>query len=326
MSKLITNVKDFANSANGGSGSPYLENGQLINNANQTLRHEEWKVYDDALIQVTRTRLNLVKDLMAKGLTRPLGGIGDILAMYEQVSDMTKANVSMDARTRDNKDRLTFDQVGVPIPVFHKEWEMGHRQLESSRSRGASLDVTSIEIAGRIVLDEIENHIVNGVANLSVSGNKLYGYVTHPNRNTYTLQANWAADSGKAIRNDLLAMVQILRDEHYTGPFTVYVGSSYSSHLQTDYSDNKGDNSIMDALETIREIEKVEIADHLAPDEIVVIQLTSDVVDLALAVDLQTIQWSVQPMSTDFMTYAMMAVRVKTEKNGRCGICHGSPA
>ena len=100
MSKLITNVKDFANSANGGSGSPYLENGQLINNANQTLRHEEWKVYDDALIQVTRTRLNLVKDLMAKGLTRPLGGIGDILAMYEQVSDMTKANVSMDARTR----------------------------------------------------------------------------------------------------------------------------------------------------------------------------------------------------------------------------------
>lgn len=318
-------IKQFLNSAVG-QGAPILVNGQLVANANQTLRHEEHLQYDQALLQVATRTMTAAADLRSRGLVRPLGGIGVLLSLYERVGELTDASISMDGRTRSDKDRLTFDDVGVPIPIFHKEWELGARQLASSRSTGAPLDTSTVEIAGRIVTEKIESHIFNGVPGLSVGGSNLYGYCTHPDRNTYTLQADWTADTGAAIVQDVLEMVQLQRDDHFRGPFVLYVGSNYASHLQTDYAAAKGDNTIMQRIEAIREISEVKVADFLASDEVVMVQMTSDVVDLAVAVDLQNIQWSVQPMSTDFMTYAMLAVRVKSEKNQRCGVCHASPA
>ncbi len=318
-----TQVKNFLSNASG-AGAPSLQDGQLVANANSTLRHDEHLSYDDALLQVATLEMNLTQDLISKGLTRSVGSIGDIITLYERVGEMTGSSISMDGRTRNEKDRLTFDQVGVPIPVFHKEWELGHRQLESSRNRGASLDTTSAEIAGRIVMQGIEDHIVNGVPGLSVGGNKLYGYTTHPDRNTYTLQADWSSSPGADIVNDALAIIQHMYAERFRGPYTVYVGSNYVSHLQSDYSGEKGDNTIISRLEAIRQIDEVKVADFLAPNDVLFVQMTSDVVDLAVAVDLQNIQWNQQVMSTDFMTYAMMAVRVKSEKNGRCGVLHAT--
>jgi len=320
-------IKNFINSASGqGAPSMDLQSGQLIANADQTLRHEEHMEYDDALMHTATLTMNATADLISRGLVKPLGGIGAVLSMYERAGEMTPASISMDGRTRDDKDRLTFDDVGVPIPVFHKEWELGHRQLAASRTTGEALDTMSVEIAGRTVMEEIETHIFKGVPKLSISGTKLYGYTTHPDRNTTTLQADWTSDNGAGIVADVLGMVQIQRDERFRGPYILYVGSNYAANLQKDYSATKGDNTIMERIEAIREISEVKIADFMEPDEVIMVQMTRDVVDLAVAVDLQNIQWSKQPMSTDYMTYAMMAIRVKSEKNQRCGVCHASPA
>lgn len=318
-------VNQFINSASG-NGAPILNaQGQLVANANQTLRHEEHVQYDTELMHVATQVMNASGDLISRGLVKSIGGIGTILSMYERAGELTDANVSMDGRTRNDKDRLTFDDVGVPIPIFHKEWELGARQLAASRNTGEALDTMSVSIAGRIVMEKVEKHIFNGIPGLKVSGTSLYGYVTHPDRNTYTLVADWSADTGKAIVNDVLAMVQIQRNDLFRGDYILYVGSDYATHLQTDYSADKGSNTIMQRIEAIREISEVKVADFLASDQVVMVQMTRDVVDLAIAVDLQNIQWSQQPMSTDFMTYTMQAIRVKAEKNGRCGICHGTP-
>lgn len=316
----------FINSATG-AGAPIINAaGQFVPNANQTLRHEEHLQYDTALLHVATQTMRATKDLMSRGLVKSLGGIGVILSMYERAGELTDASVSMDGRTRGERDRLTFDDVGVPIPVFHKEWELGARQLASSRAGGSSLDTTTVQIAGRIVMERIESHIFNGIPGLKVGGLSLYGYCTHPDRNTYELQADWAEDAGAGIVADVLAMLQKQYDDRYRGPFMLYVGSDYWGNLQNDYSAAKGDNTILQRIEALKDISGVDTADFLESDEVVLVQMTSDVVDLAVAQDLRNIQWSQQPMSTDFMTFAIMAVRVKSEKNGRSGICHGSPA
>lgn len=310
-----------------GNGAPLINaQGQFVANANQTLRHEEHLLYDTALVQTATRTMRATKDLMSRGLVKPLGGLGVILSMYERAGELTDATVSMDGRTRGDKDRLTFDDVGVPIPVFHKEWELGARQLASSRAGGSRLDTSTVEIAGRIVMERIESHVFNGIPGLKVGGLSLYGYCTHPDRNTYELQADWSADDGAGIVADVLAMLQIQYDDRYRGPFMLYVGSDYWANVQRDYSAEKGDNTTMQRIEALRDISGVDTADFLAPDQVVLVQMTSDVVDLAVAQDLKNMQWSMQPMSTDFMTFAVMAIRVKSEKNGRSGVCHGSPA
>ena len=327
----IANASDPAEFLRNNENLTINSAGQLVPVGSSTLREDEHKVLDAALLEVATYERRLTKDLMDKNLVRPIGSIGDIISGYERVCEFTGAQVSMDGRTRSDKDRLTFDQVGVPIPIFHKEWEFGLRQLASSTGPNglggsSNIDTTSTSIATRIVMERIEDHCVNGIPGLDVGGAKLYGYATHPDRNTYQLQADWSSDEGEGIINDALAVVQLMYDELYRGPYYVYVGSDYVAHLQADYSREKGGNTIMQRLEAIQQIEAVKVADFLEPDEIIFVQMTSDVVDLAVAVDLQNIELAKHFMSVDFMTYAMLAIRVKSEKNQRCGVCHCSPA
>lgn len=321
----MKDIKDFLNSAQG-NGAPVLVNGKFVANANRTLRHDEERMYDEALLHVATLERRATDDLISRGLVKNVGGIGTIVSLYERASELTKANISMDARTRNDGDRLTFDEIGVPIPIFHKEWELGARQLESSRRSGQALDTMQVEIATRIVMEEVERHVFEGVPGLTVANHQLYGYTTHPDRNTATLQADWSSDSGAGIVNDVLKMVQIMYDERYRGPYMLYVGSEYVAHIQSDYSNEKGDKTIKERIEAISQISEVKVADFLDPRQVVMVQMTSDVVDLAVAADLQNMQWSQQPMSTDYMTYTAMAIRVKSEKNGRCGVLHAVPA
>ena len=322
---IVENPVSFFNNAGNGNGAPMLVNGKLVPNANQTLRHEEHVRYDEALLHVATERMRATQDLRSRGLIRPIGGIGVILSMYERAGEMTDAAVSMDGRTRNEKDRLTFDEVGVPIPIFHKEWELGHRQLEASRTRGEPLDTMQVEIAGRIVTEKIETHIFNGLPGLVVDGKQVYGYRTHPDRNTYSLVGDWTlGTAGAAIVADVQAMIQIQLNDLMYGPFMLYYGKDFHTALTSDYSASKGDNTILDRIKALPEIADAQMAAFLDPDEVILIQMTSDVVDLATAVDLRNIQWQQQPFSTDYMTYAMLAIRVKSEKNGRSGICHGT--
>jgi hypothetical protein len=307
-----------------GNGAPMLVNGALVANAARTLRHEEHIRYDAALLNVATRRRSALSHLQAAGLVRNLGGIGVLVSGYERAGELTGASVSMDARAQGDKDRLTFDTVGVPIPVFHKEWDLNARSLAASRTNGSSLDTSMIEIAGRTVLEEMESHVFNGVPKLQSDGHKLYGYATHPDRNTYALGADWSADTGAGIVDDALAMVNIQIADLFRGPYVLYVGTDYATNLEKDYSAAKGDNTIKQRLEAISQISRVEIADFMDPAAVILVQMTSDVVDLAVAVDLQNIQWAIQPMNTEYMTYAMMAIRVKSEKNGRSGICHAT--
>ena len=280
--------------------------------------------YDDAILKITRERFMGIADLRSRGLVRNLGGLGVILSNYERQGDMTKADVSMDGLTKTQNDRVTFDQVSVPIPIFHKNFTLNERHLLASRTRGEALDTTQAEIATRIVAEKMEDALFNGLPGLVVDGKTVYGYTTHPDRNTGTLTSNWSTANGAGIIDDLLLMIQQAYDELMYGPFTLYIAKNIAAHLHEDYSADKGNNTIMQRIMAIPEISDVKVSPNLADNSVVMVQMTSDVVDLAVAQDITNLQWSTDPMNTHFKVFTAAAPRIKSEKDGRSGVFHWS--
>ena len=318
---MISNTKSFMAGAKGSSA--FINNeGLLVSNADTSLRHDEGILYDDAMVRVAQKKLTLTSLLRSKGLTKNLGGLGVILSMYERSGEMNGASIDMDGRTRGDQDGLTLDELGVPIPIFHKEYEIGTRKLLASRQRGEGLDVSSVEAATRVVAEEIETHVYNGVPSISVAGNTIYGLTTHPDRSTGNLAADWTSAGGADIVTDTKTMLSALRLNKKYGPYTMIVAGDIWINIQDDYSATKGDNTIRDRILRFSEIEDCIHGEYLADGEVLLIQMESDVLDLAIGQDMDNIEWSTTPMQIEKMVFAALAIRVKSDKNGNSGVAH----
>lgn len=292
---------------------------------NDTLRHEEWQMIDDELLMVARERLTAIADLQSMGLVKNLGGLGVMVSAYERSTDMTEAQVNMDGVTEAQKDRQEYDLVGVPVPIFSKNFSFNSRQIEASRMRGESLDVTAAAMAQRKVLDSLESMAFNGVSNLVVDGKQIYGYITHPNRETLTLAGTgWATVAGRDPIGDVEKMLQKAYDIDRYGPFLLYVCKEYWGPIQADYSTAKGDRTFKERIEAFADITEVKVAPALPNNSVVLVQMTKDTVDLAVGQDISNIEWESKPMLSEFKTFAAMAIRVKADANNTVGVVHGS--
>ena len=97
---------------------------------NAVLRKDEWEQLDTAVVEVARERLNAVGDLVSRGLTYEVGnGMGTTIVQHETVSEMTRAQVTMDGVTRGENDRVTFSLVSTPLPVIHHDFQISATSL-----------------------------------------------------------------------------------------------------------------------------------------------------------------------------------------------------
>lgn len=300
-----------------------LGNGMNVNalRTNALLRKDEWIAYDTTVIDVARGRLNGVADLQAKGLILELGGLGTLVSQYEAQSDMTEADINMAGVTPGEEDSVEFDLRSVPIPIIHKDFRVNIRRLEASRKMGDAIDTTQAAVAARKVADMNENMLFNG-AGITVDGNSIYGYTNHPKRNTGTLKT-WDATTNQGnIYNDVLDMIEDAQDVHYYGPYTLYVASDRWAPMLSIYGDGSGQKPL-DRILGIPQIEAVKVSDALAEGSAVLVQLTADVVDLAVGQDITTVQWdSLGGMQVHFKVMNAMAPRIKYDYNDACGIVH----
>ena len=302
----------------------------FVSNADRTLRHDEEQLWDEKLVEIARDRNTAFMDLQNKGLIKAVG-IGDILAMWERVSNGTAPNIDMDGMTAGQDDILTFEEVGVPIPMIHKDFMYNHRQMAASERRGANISTTGIATATRLVMDQVNEIIFNGIPNFVVSGLRVYGYTTHPDRITMTIQ-DWktiAETAGAATANELIVadvqkMLNALYAKSQFGPFTLYVAKNLWAALQLDYSDQKGDNTIMQRIEAFRDIDAVRPGDNLADSSIALVGLNEENVDYAVGQDLIQTQWSATPFGTRYKVWTAGAPRIKSDANKSLGIVHGT--
>lgn len=315
----ITDLKSFS-----GSAPVRLMNAGFKINAlrtNALLRDTEWQEIDRAVVDVARVQLNGIADLRQYGLVQPLGGLGTILSAYDQLSDMTDANIDMSGVTPGEEDKVEFTQVNVPVPITHKDFRLNIRQLEASRRLGDSLDTTQSQTATRKVVDALENMLFNGWGK-KVNTYSIYGYTTHPSRNTGN-GADWGTITN--IYKNVNEMVAAAEADGYYGPYGLYVATTQYAEAREVYTDGSGQTAMARCLESIPQLKFFKPSSKLTAGQATLVTLTKDVVDLAVAQDIVPIEWDAMGgLVQHFKVLCAMVPRIKSDAEGHSGIVHFS--
>lgn len=310
----------------GADGQSYItHNGTAVPISNaSTLRKDEWKQMDEAVIQISRDRLTGVADLEARGLVYNIGnGLGTTVLEHENISDMNDAEVDMDAETEGRNDRVQYDIEYLPLPITHKDFRINIRQLEASRTRGAALDTTQIAMATRKVAEKLETFLFQGSGSTAYTfgGGSIYGYETHPSRVTGSITADWD-DSGADPVTDVLAMKQALLDVKKYGPYGIYIPSNFETALDEDYGSYYA-KTVRQRILEIGGIEFIKVADYMTADEVIMVQLTQDTVRMVNAMPIAPIQWDVKGgMVKKFKVWCIKVPQIRADQDGNCGVCH----
>lgn len=332
---LVTGGKDFMGSGGRWAAEALLKSlkeGKGFTTAAlrtaDTLRRDEWKQFDDAVVKNGVIRLRGVADLIGAGLTATIpNGFGKTILEWETITDMDEASISMDGLSTTDNDRQEFDNESIPLPIVHKDFFLHMRHLEASRNRGESLEVTQAATAGRVVSEKLEEILFQGTTK-KFKGLSLYGYTTYTNRNTgsFITNGNWAqtAKTGENMLADVLKMIAGLEADRFYGPYWIYVGSDASGKLEEDFKANS-DKTIRQRLLEVDRVQKITVADKMPAGSVVMVQPTSDVVQWVTGAPLQSVQWDVSGgMRVNFKAMTIQVPRFSSDSAGRCGIYHMS--
>jgi uncharacterized linocin/CFP29 family protein len=290
---------------------------------NDVLRKEEWLLFDRTVLQVARPRLVAVGDLMSRGLTMPIANaMGITVVQHETSSDMTDAEINMTGLADTQRDRLEFSPVNTPLPIIHKDFQLSLRVLTAGRRMGQPLDTTTAGIAARKVADAMESMLFNG-ATVTLGGGTIYGYRTHPSRNTGSTTASWATQGGEAILADLLAMIDKAVTDNMFGPYVLYVSTGSFVNMLEDFK-AASDKSTIQRLMEVPQLAAIRPTTQIASgDEVVLVQMATDTIDWLDGQQPTTVMWETHGgMMINFKVLAIGAPRPKADQEGRSGIVH----
>jgi hypothetical protein len=308
--------------------SKLVANGFDVNclRTNATLRKDEWIMLDTMIIQTARQRLRAAADLMSRGLVKNVNGLATTILQWQTQSRTGEVNVNIDPQVQGNSEALDFQLKSLPLPIFHADYQIGLRELTTSRNNGfTGLDTLLAAQKAQDIAEKIENTLINGLDNFTYGQGTIYGYTDFPDRATTTI-SDWSdtAVTGEDIVQEVLEMVQAQFDQFSYGPFVLYIPLSYATKMSEDYSDAKGDNTIRERIEDIQEVSEVRVLDLLEDGNVLLVQLTQDKVEMVNGMPLSNVQWDEGGgMTSHFKIMTIQIPRLLADKDGNSGICHG---
>lgn len=292
-----------------------------------TLRHEEWQVYDKVVLEETRIRLVGVGDLIADGSVKPVANaLGKMAFAYEKVTDMDVAETSLDGLSNTTNDVQEYDFNQLPLPITHKDFFVNLRKLEASRNEGESIDTLQVRTAARKVSEKLEKLLFQGGP--TYAGMKIYGYITEPNRNLQSFDGgkNWGDNTktGASYLKDLLDAITKLQADSYYGPYRIYVPTNAGVVLDNDYNAGTANvQSIRNRLLQVSSVKSISTADQLPTSNVVVAQASEDVAAWVRGLDPTTVQWDeAGGFKVNFKVFAIGVPLIRSTISGKSGICH----
>lgn len=301
-------------------------------NSAGTLRRDEWKQLDAAILPIAESRLAGIQDLVDNNLVYNLGNaMGTTVLEYHDMSDAMEADMTMDGISKSKGDRPVFTTHYLPIPIIHVDYEINARVLAASRNLGNPLDTTSAERAARKVAEKLESMLFTDTT-YTFGGGKIYSYLNHPDRNTLTLGAHWddyansTSDSiGQKILDDVIAMKQEAINHYFYGPYKLYIPTAYETVLDKDFSVENPGITIRERILKVEGIKGIKVIDTLTANNVLLVQMTSDVVRLVRGLGIQNVQWSTEGnFVTKYKVMTIQVPQIRSDANGNCGIIHAT--
>jgi uncharacterized linocin/CFP29 family protein len=307
------------------TGKPQL----VVTNANATLLRLEWTLLDEVVVRAALPRLRAVADVRGRGLqmTIPNGMAKTILDTQAQ-SDISPASISMDGLADSVGDRPIYNLNHLPLPIIHKDFGYPARQIAVSRNGNMPLDLSTAELAARRVAEGAEQLMLGVVNPYSFEGGVIWGLTNFPSRITKTLNSPLlSAWTARTTLLDVLSMRLLSQQHLHYGPYVLYVSLSWDAYLDDDLSIYKGDLTLRDRLRRIEGIEDVVTVDYLNGYDMVLVQMSTDVVREVVGMDITTVQWETHGgMALNFKVMCILIPQLRADFNGNTGIVHGSVA
>ena len=297
---------------------------EMVNNA--TLRYDEWRTLDQAVIRIAEQRLIGFDDLRRNGLIMPLANaMATTVLTWEQMSDALEAAVSMSPVRRTKNDRVDFSTNHTPIPVIHADYTIEERFLQQSRNLGNGLDTVQAERAARRVSEKLEDMLFGSSAVLTYGGGTIYTYLTHPDINLVSLGVAWddTSKTPEGILADVLAMKQAAINDKYFGPYMLYIPTAYETVLDDDYKTTGAGMSqtVRQRILQIANIQGITVVDRMPANKILLVTMQRDVVDLIDGMPIQNVQWDTEGgFIHNYKVMTIQIPRIKSDYDGRSGV------
>jgi len=293
---------------------------------NASLLYDEWRTLDTAVQQIAESRLVGVQDLRDNNLTYNLNNpMATTVLTWQTMSDAGSANVGIDPVQRGRNFAPDFDTQHLPIPVTYTDYQIGERYLQESRAKGNGIDAANAERAARKIAEKWENMLFGENAIMTYGGGTIDTYLTHSDVSAVTLSQNWDA-SGKTateIKDDVKAVIQKSIDNYFYGPWVLYIPTAYQTIIDDDYKNTSAGSSqtIRQRLEAFDGLQKVKVADKLPADTVLLVQMTSDVVQWVDGMSMQNVEWNSEGgMMHYYKVMGIQLPRIRSDYEGRTGI------
>ena len=304
-----------------------LVENQCVSNVTATLRKDDWKLLDDAAVAAATQRLKLANYLRGKGLTFTIPqGMGKTILETETIGEVNDAAISMDGLRESEDDRPEFDTGSLPLPITHKDFQYSARQILVSRNGGSPLDTTTVDLSSRKVAESVEKFCLGRLSTYTFGGSSAYGLLNFPSRMTRTITAPTAAGwTGTTLMNDVIAMrQQSVNTGYHYGPWVMFVAPAWDTYLDRDFK-AASDRSIRERVASINGISDIITLDYMQNNDILLVELQSNVVRLVIGMDLTVVQWDTNGgMKKNFKIMTIVVPQVRADFNSRTGIVHGS--
>ena len=298
--------------------------------ANASLPKDAWVGIENAVYPAMDDVLTVVADLRGAGLTITEHIQNKVTEWHKRDYDAT-ATVSMEPETATDEGAVEYDLDGAPIPLIHSDFSIGFRESGSADGMlGEDVETLNAEGSARAVAEAAERLTLNGweptfgsdgLGGVS-DGYTMYGLTNHPNVHEGTL-ANWTTEP-EAIRTDFRDKIfRDLKDDNFrpgNAGYWVYVGRDLEDPLM-EFDREMSDTLVRDRLESWEDVGNIQVSEFLEPDAVLAFRPTSDVIDLAIALEEQVVQWE-DPFRDYFKTVMAFTPRVKDTLRGQCGIAY----
>lgn len=283
---------------------------------------------DSRVVAVSGERLNIIKRFLAAGLVYDLPNWWSVATVSRYaLGDAGRARVSMNPKGRGERFRRDRKRYTLPIPCIWTDFSFQRRELAMAARTGVPLETAHIDQAIRNCDETAEDMFFYGGP--AVHGNPIPGLLSTTSLYTLTGNTAWTAQTGENILKDVNNMLEVQRLNGFRGPQELIVPGNYNTRLGEDYKAT-GDKTTLQRIKELVTADgqpiNITVSDRLPANTVLMVQMTSDVVDMVYGQGPTSFSWTDGPgLETFWFVVACIVPRVFPNYLGKYGIVKGAP-
>jgi hypothetical protein len=102
----------------------------------------------------------------------------------------------------------------------------------------------------------------------------------------------------------------------------LYIPTAYETVLDKDYDATTPGKTIRTRLLEISNIDSIKVIDTLTANNVLLVQMTSDVVRLVRGLGIQNMEWQSEPFVTKHKVITIQVPQIRADQNGASGVMH----